>query len=202
MPARPLTAKPMGRAPTRPGHPHPVLRCGPAGVDDAVVVELPASGEGGGVDGGELRPRPLARPVDASWGRRHPLVQTVAQERQLLELVEPGLPVRLQVVGPERGSADPVIAQTSEAVQPATDLLRRRQHRAGQGEDLGRGGVTGPRPHPNGRPAGAQHDIGHAEAAGESDHLPDGSVRLVGLLFATHPRYLDHVASPNHPERP
>jgi acetoin utilization deacetylase AcuC-like enzyme len=24
----------------------------------------------------------------------------------------------------------------------------------------------------------------------------------VGLLFATHPRYLDHVASPNHPERP
>jgi acetoin utilization deacetylase AcuC-like enzyme len=24
----------------------------------------------------------------------------------------------------------------------------------------------------------------------------------VALLFATHPRYLDHVASPNHPERP
>ncbi|HEY8093607.1 MAG TPA: hypothetical protein VID93_07475, partial [Acidimicrobiales bacterium] len=24
----------------------------------------------------------------------------------------------------------------------------------------------------------------------------------MGLLFATHPRYLDHVASPSHPERP
>src|SRR5262245_2356605 len=175
---------------------------GPAGVEDAVVIELPADRERGGVDRRQHRPGPVGGSVDAPRRWRWRRVEDEPQQCQLLELVQPCLAVRTLIVWPERRGAHAVVAEPGEAVEPAPDLLGRWKPGAGYWQDLRGTGVAGPRSRPHRRPAGAQHDVGHAEAADESDHLHDGSVRLVALLFATHPRYLDHIVSPNHPERP
>ncbi len=175
---------------------------GPAGVDDGVVVEVPLRREGRGVHLGQLGPLGPARPPDPSWRPRRLVGQRPAEQDELLERVQTGLAVGPLVVLTEGRGADPVVAEAGEPGHPAADLLGRREHGARHRQDLGRRRVRGPRTHPDRGAARAQHHVGHAEAAGESDHPPDGSVRPVGLLFATHPRYLDHVASPNHPERP
>ena len=190
------------RSGSRVGHPQAVTGRGPAGVDDGVVVEVPLRREGRGVDVGQLGPLGAARPPDPSRRPRRLVRQGPAEQHELLERVQTGLAVGPLVVLTEGRRADPVVAEPGEPGHPPTDLLGRRQHAAGDRQDLGRRRVRGPRAHPDRGTARAQHHIGHAEAAGETDHSPDGSVRPVGLLFATHPRYLDHVASPNHPERP
>ena len=83
--------------------------------------------------------------------------------------------------------------------------------------------VGGPRRDANGAPAGAQHHgragaVAVAAPRSRSDRDParDSGARwldavhgattvasdLVAVLFATHPRYLDHEAGHGHPERP
>jgi acetoin utilization deacetylase AcuC-like enzyme len=182
------------------------------GVVEPGLVDAPELAEGGRVcrdDGGPVAS--MSPSEKTGGGRRHGQAHQVALQHQQTGLdfearrKEAGLLERTERIG-ER----PVEPPLSQLVEQVSQELGGRSVTAGNHTEKGDLGASPPRADSN-LLAVPVEDLGlscaHLDGSLTGTSVLGGSGApvawpAVAVLFASHPRYLEHSAGPGHPERP